>query len=378
MKVSYLIFLTLQFPWIMSAYNSFDTQPWVPLLSLSGAAYIGYTSRSKIKYSWIFYFLTIFVLYLLSNHDLNMEVLRVLLTSLTLIATFYYCACFVEIFGKEQMLKLLAYGNTIYLFFAFLQFGGIDVVGLFVEVRTSNTRGVTSLAPEPGFFGLVLGLYSFVFYLSERYHKLVLINLVVLVILVKSFTALLFFAIVGSMVLFSRLRPSKILGIISSVATLSLLTYFSFRFLDLGRLESLVNRLLENPYSLLLVDKSAANRFIHVVSPFIIHFENFAMPVREETINILRAEFMLKYYPAYYFESVVNKTSSFVGAYIQSFGILIYPLLIHLAFRAFKSRNFIAFLGLLIAFNTSVPIGLPLVAVVFFIITQTIQPRKSQ
>ena len=143
--------------------------------------------------------------------------------------------------------------------------------------RTTENRGVTSLAPEPTFYGIVLVFFLIFLLHLETPRKKTYLFLCVFGILVfaKSSMALLFLAI---LTFFYIITHVSLKYIFISVITVFLLPVFVGRFMDGTRLSDLLFKIVDNPISLVLIDASINDRFFHVFFSMKGFYDNFFMP----------------------------------------------------------------------------------------------------
>ena len=155
---------------------------------------------------------------------------------------------------------------------------------LLYRSESTESRGVTGLAPEPT-FNATMGVLFLVIYLLNffpyrlKYH--VAIFLIWIVFLAKSSTILL--VLVASFFLYSLVfyfNRTVIAGIFFFVIVIaSLQAYLANAASDNSvRLVTLMNALVQNPDTFLIFDKSINDRFSHIFAAFYLSFENYLMP----------------------------------------------------------------------------------------------------
>lgn len=143
--------------------------------------------------------------------------------------------------------------------------------------RTTENRGVTSLAPEPTFYGIVLVFFIiFLLHLETPRKKTYLFICVFgILVLAKSSMAVLFLAILMFFYVITHIRLKYILTSLAAIFTLPI---FISKFMDGTRLADLLFRVIDNPKSLILVDASINDRFFHVFFSIKGFYDNYFLP----------------------------------------------------------------------------------------------------
>lgn len=145
-----------------------------------------------------------------------------------------------------------------------------------------NGRGVTSLAPEPTYYGTVVALLMVVYLLNfwERDRKIFYILIIQLVVLSVSSTMILvllaslcLFFIVG----FFRIKLTNKLLILASLFFIIFLGYSMKNYWSETRLYKITEILADNP-ALILKDESINERINHVYFPIVSLIKNFGLP----------------------------------------------------------------------------------------------------
>ncbi|QTF55348.1 hypothetical protein [Stutzerimonas frequens] len=143
--------------------------------------------------------------------------------------------------------------------------------------RTTQGRGVTGLAPEPTFLGVVY-IFFIVFSLhldNLRFRKVIIfLSVVGVVFFAKSTMALLFLILMLGLFLCTYIGLKSLLFGFFSLFVFSYL----IRFLGGSRIYKILELLKDDPASLLLVDASINDRFFHVFFSLKGLVDNFLMP----------------------------------------------------------------------------------------------------
>jgi hypothetical protein len=208
------------------------------------------------------------------------------------------------------------------------------LLALIRSYRTSEGRGLTSLAPEPTFFAIFLVFLSWIMLIGASYrprliHWMLLTgNLVCIVLMAKSTMGLLYvlIALVALgiyLVLSGKVSPKLAIGVIAS-ATLVVITanmIVHFGILQGTRLFGVMETLTStSPVDLVYKDESMNGRVEHVVIPLHGVFRNFFLPGGfdgyAETRNAL-----IGFYNGYFWAAGNEaKIMSWIGAFVFELG----------------------------------------------------------
>lgn len=362
------ILLLVQFPWLFSAFNGYDVQPWL-MIVVPVVGYIVFATRYRFSWSTILFFCLLVFVYTLFNYRLSFEVVRVIASSLYVLSGLYLVR--VAYVAGVDYVPVLVVGNVVYLSASLCQVVfGVDVFGFLVEVRTNNVRGVTSLAPEPTFFALAISLYSIVYFRSRRFLLLSYVNLLFILLVAKSATGVMVFLVILFGYAVDRISLRNCLLMLMVVFCVA----YSLSFVmgnDFGRVSHVLSKVFSDPVALLSSDRSVLIRFVHSLSPLFMHFYNFGLPVPELGVAELRMNIFKSFDGgSMYFYSDSDKTSSWVGSYLLSFGVLFYYIVFRYILSSIRNtRKFGLMVSYLIILNASFPIGMPMVGVVFGVMT---------
>jgi len=143
--------------------------------------------------------------------------------------------------------------------------------------RTTESRGVTSLASEATFLGIVYVFYIlFSLHLKNlKYRKsIIIMSIFGILFLAKSTMALLFLIILTAIYFFTHLNFKSLFLIALGVITIS----YSMTFLEGSRIYELFQLVKNDPSVILLVDASINDRFFHVYFSVKGFLENFFIP----------------------------------------------------------------------------------------------------
>ncbi len=142
--------------------------------------------------------------------------------------------------------------------------------------RTTEDRGVTGLAPEPTFLGIVFVFFIlYLLHIDTRHKKKFIILCVIgIVLLAKSSMAVLFLAVL----LFLYLLTHLSVKLIFAVFLLAVLTSVVISNFESSRLLYLFESVIDDPASLLFVDASINDRFFHLFFSMKGFLYNYTLP----------------------------------------------------------------------------------------------------
>jgi len=275
-------FLTLLgIPFLLFSFNPYlsfyplptDQQPTVHLFSVP--LFFFFLAARLDKISIVLLFPSVFALGLLFA-DPSFETARSAYNYLSFLVIFFVT------------LGVLKYTNINFKFILVFTFFVWFFVGLIQQIfpdfllflvnnaRTTNGRGVTGLATEPTFYGIVMLFYILLFRITRPKFETVYIILasVAIFAFAKSAMAALFVILYFFVVSFFGKYWSVrffYLGLIPFVPVF-------FRFLPEGRMKSVLSSLLENPVDVVFSDASVNDRFFHVFLSLKGVFSNFGVP----------------------------------------------------------------------------------------------------
>lgn len=258
-----LLFLCL-FPYIGFGILSTDTQPWALMFSLLVIGINIYQLKFKFPKTFLFFFLTfiIAVFYFIYDVGDGYNNYGSGITSLTYYLSTPIIALAVYNIGIPKKLdKYVLLILLIWFFFALVQFVSPSVNALLVNmVRTTDGRGLTSLAPEPVWYArTILLILLMAVILNERKqlsnkYMMIIIVLSLIQIIALSLSGTIFFylfVVIGLYVLliFKNVKQKIILFITVAVLGSGVVWYGLNNFGD-KRVFYLINVASENPEDL--------------------------------------------------------------------------------------------------------------------------------
>lgn len=271
--------------------------------------------------------------------------------------------------------KLIIAINILYLVVAVAQIFDFNIAISLVASRTTDNRGVTSLAPEPAFFGIYLFFISWIYCLIFRdklnYGLKILIasNIFAILFLAQSSLGLIFLLLSVTFLMTSKIRPRFIL----LIAILTLCYYFSNIFMEMNaekyRIVGFIQNFLGDPVTYFSIDASSNQRLAHIVLPLHAFVNNYLLPGGFHGFYH-DVEAVAKHYNDYfYYYYVGDKIMSWIPSLLYEMGV--FGLFILTTLIVFSRRNNYVtsreIFFLLILLLSSIPLAFPLVLMVFSI-----------
>ena len=386
--ITFIILMLI--PWVNFGLNSRDSQIW-PLLS--GIAFLALNAKVRININYLYFLIIpIFALFVwLFNSELNyagpsgFTAIRAILSY----ASFSICIVAFLLYLKNDSFpwKIFYAINFIYILVAVIQLFIPDIVASIVNTRditftrvATVARGVTSLAPEPTFFGIFLYFLSFI-YLAQcdfKPHRfltfVLLLNLFAIIFLSRSSMTILYL-LVSLPLLFMRLKLFHTFMILLVGAIFIFLTVQIF---SETRMITLFKLLFElGPSSLLLIDESINDRVAHVVFPIHGAFLNDFLPGGFHSWYNMHSELTTLWGGIFWYGSG-GPIMSFLGLYVYELGFVgaIFLLFIFLAIQDGSYSRFIESIVLFIILNSSIPPSFPLLPILICVYLKKNELKK--
>ena len=274
-KLVYLLFFFFVFfPYLQILPLPTDTQPYALVVSF----FVFILLKKKFTRAEIMLLtlsLTSFFLFLIDGVSFNS--LRSFLNylSLFLISFAAFRVLRSELINFELLLKFVSL--TWFIVAAIQTFYSREFLTFLISSsRTTENRGVTGLAPEPTFLGIVFIFFILMFTHSQTKNKNLYIAMCVFAIIffAKSSMAVLFLVLMIFVWFVTSLNSRALIVII-------LCGLFTPQFIEImkdSRLGYILDKLLEDPMSVLLLDASINDRFFHVFFSLKGFFDNLMIP----------------------------------------------------------------------------------------------------
>ena len=251
-----------------------------------------------------------------------------------------------------------------------------EVVNLFAARRTTQDRGVTSLAPEPTFFSVYLFFSIWImleankFLINKVVFFLVLINVAGIFLLAKSLMIGLFVVVSVCFMIWYQLKPFMfvlrgfvwIFILLFGVFFISLIDWNLFIS---SRIVKVVIRFLENPslIDMMLDDASINQRVEAVVMSLHGSLYHYLLPAGFDTFTMTRDRITVLYDDFFWYPTSSNKILSWMGSVVYELGIFGIVMLIAFVIISYQghhiSRLSLTLLGIILL--SAVPLAFPLV-----------------
>jgi len=332
--MKYLIYGTLLtgfFPYITIVSFGTDLQPWNVLFLItigSVLMFYDYKFNKSIGYLFVVLVLSVFLV-ALSLSDLFSYVRSLFGYFVIALSPLVYH--YIIKTKYNEFICFIKYSTLIWLIVALIQYfidGSFGDIVLNM-IRTGLHRGVTSLSPEPTFYGLI-GIFYILIFLEIDYSKFkVFIYLWVfqIIFLSQSSMAILFLLM---MFVFRTIFHNKFNKIVLVSLSIILLMFFAYYVLEGFRNVRAVNFfyvLLDSGYDVIYTDASINDRASSIYFSLKGFIDNFFLPHGMSSYNeYLSKELLQQEY--FYYVTRGNGIMSYYGSMIFQLGIfwLVVPL----------------------------------------------------
>lgn len=348
-----IILLCAMFPYIKTSPMGSDTQPHFVVALLIGLLFWVIKKGNVIPFSAILFscfFSTVAIFLDASWTDI-----------VSIIAMFVFMGLLTT-FGYKYIREIdfvLKLSVVVYFAVGLLQVLDVHILDFMVSnVRTTDLRGVTSLASEPSFFGLIsLAFIVMLEFASLKYTRLYQLLGLFCVAMSASLTA-----IIPTLVILIAYFGNKI-----SVRSYVYLMGFSVLFVwgistFTGRAAMLVNAVISDPESI-LEDASAVNRMTRSLGVFYIAADDYFIPHSFEGLAENFASSSLA--NSEILSGVVERLSNVSSIFVYGFGFFSLPLL---AFLIMQRKKFIfpvyLVLSILLFLTANISIATPYVPLI--------------
>lgn len=351
MKISkYKVFLTLIFfQFVSFRTNDLDTQPWIFFFGV--LFFSDLITKYKEFYNLIYFILipiTVQLIATLYSNDFDF---------ISFIRGFISFLIFgiIYIFQKKNYHRL--YDNYKFIFNLNMLFIIISLIQLFISPyffnwllipRTSISRGVTSLTPEPTAYGILLLFFilTHILLTNETNQKeskiIIIINIISILFIAKSATATLYLilALILWGILNFKFKIKNIFFILISFAIIIII--FTNLNLIFGntRLFSVLDQLTSNNLgAYVLRDQSIFDRVMATIFGFKSSFNNYFIPggfQLEKSLNPINIKLfdtkIINYHAG-------SKLMSLWGALIAQLGFILFLVISYFSFFIYKKNK---------------------------------------
>lgn len=266
------------FPYIKTVPLPIDTQPTGLLLGMLLIVFARHHQASAGV--WILGGIVASATLLFVTGETDLSAVRNILGYLSL---FVFAYLFFNISLSERVLlaRFVEVAILVWFLVGLMQVavGRSFLTFLVSDARTTESRGVTSLAPEPSYYASqMLFLLLMHLMLGAKRHILALGLLAILLLALSSQVVLVILLAVGASMPFLFGRRG-FLGVTVAMLAAAGLGFALFdQYKDQIRILSLIDLVLRNPTTLLLVDASANERFAAIYVSFKSFLDNFLLP----------------------------------------------------------------------------------------------------
>ncbi|MFQ1966697.1 hypothetical protein ACK36M_14390 [Aeromonas veronii] len=381
----FVFFIASMFPWISFRFLDLDMQPF--FIISGGLVFILYFTF-KFPFEVNFLLVTAFCAFILMIVYGEFDFL-------SLRAVISYGAVFITAFSyfvlrrhwMRRPINYLILINYIWVFAGIFQLLiSKDVLSFLVVARTTLDRGVTSLAPEPTFFGMYLVLltlfivkvnnYSF---FSIKIKVLLVVNSLSILFIAKSSMAMLFLLLFLFGLFLALISFRKLPLFIVVVFMVSVGVYTSIGFLpDDSRIVRLAAVAMEAPELFFYNDASSNERLKNVVFPLHASISSFFIPHGYHQFIIDSISLKESYGGFFWWGEDSNKIMSGFGALLYELGFLSIPFFVWYIVSLYHSTSVRLFvfesLFLFLIMLMAIPITLPIFS---FIVSETYFHRRG-
>jgi hypothetical protein len=363
-------------PWIHFGLNNRDSQPWALLFS---AIFIFFSTNLKFSRDYLLIafipFTSIFVWLFFSEQIFDFIALRAVISYLT----FSICLLGFLIYLREYGFpwKILIFINILYLLIGIIQLFIPDIVSSIVQSRGlgQSGRGVTSLAPEPTYYGIFLYLISYIFLIKNNFKFsakdpisiLIICNILSIIFLAKSSMVIFYLIVSLAFFIISRLSFKQTFGVILLFFSISIFGYF---FLKESRIFSIISTFYDiGLINIIYLDESINDRVANVIYPLHGAYINNFLPSGFHSFTNMHSYLNDFYNGFFHFGNGSTSIMSFMGVFIYELGF-IGIIILFLIFLRMQDGSFKRFMDTSLIFvilNSSVPPSFPLVPFIFAI-----------
>lgn len=355
------------FPYVSPIRNDFDSQPFSLVLGSLFILISMLTERYNIKkmYPLVWFSLIAIILIFINVliYDLDMETFRAIANYSTLsiipIAFYIYMSKYGFPYGLFKMVIF------IYLIVALLQVTyGKDIFEFLVSARTSLDRGVTSLAPEPTYYGIICYFFLILIGLLKGMSKKekILYSMLLMfqiVFLAKSSMVFLFlFFYLISLPLYFKSMKYFIVELLFILLLFLMLSFIS-QYVQGSRLEHLITSAMNSGYKIFYFDASLNERLSQVFFSFYGLFQNYLLPGLFSTFQNITENRTQVLDGFFWYGNNTNKIMSFWGAICYEMGFISIFYIMYFYKYVLKNKIYL-FVSLAIPLLAAIPLALPI------------------
>lgn len=343
--------IAMIFPYFQLMGDFRGIQPYVTIvLSLSFLSCLLITLEKRPPY-YIFIIPSAFIFVsLLLDNKLDILFLRNFFSYLNFCFVFFIFSVYFQRYTFPK--KLFYYSLLIWILAAFLQlFFGEKIFSSLIVASTTSSRGATSFATEPSFFGLQLCMLLTILYLNDNKFKTrsyLLLGFIGLLLSMSIISAY-FYACtyLAALIAKKQLRINYVIYAILGLAFITLI------LID-QRFGNIIIGIYEQGFiEFIKGDSSGSKRIFGAITPFILSFHNLFLPLVDpiQSINDFNCTICRN----------DMKISSFLGNFIFHFGFLFIVIFIFIFLIQKNLRNVTVLFFLSLFLLVEIPVAHPLV-----------------
>lgn len=394
MNATKIFLLPILFPWVSFGLNNMDTQPF----ALISIIVLMILTKAKISFTVVHLLLFIFCILIGTQFFFPTELLH-LVRGIIGFGGFFI---FFEFFRKRKDLILNSYRfllltNILWILGGLIEVNFPEFMAMFGSQRTTIDRGVTSFAPEPGFFGFVLFNYFVILVLLREYipkrsfYVLQSLNVFSTIFLAQSAVAIVYFILMFGIIVYFWLlslfshKFNKYQLMLYPIFLVLIITAISIIVQEISDLRdfravTLATSLWDSVDFLdfVFLDASVNNRVEHVVLPWVGVFNFAGLPAGVGAFDYSR-DFALDFFNGFFWYGEDGlKVMSWIGDWVITFGLIGVLLLIYIFHLSApcqrKHRPY--FWSYLIVLFSAIPVAIPLVPITLALFCQDSPMRQ--
>lgn len=363
----FLLYFFTFFPYLKILPLPTDTQPYALIISMV-IFFLYLLKNKKINQKFLISLLFVFLAFLIFLIDINMTSLRSMAGYLSL---FFLQYAFFLIIKKEKNIrkKFIKVSMNIWFVVGLIQsYIKKDFLSfLIADMRTSPDRGVTSLAPEPTFYAIVILFYILIisiFFKGKEKKYYTFNGLIQIILFSKSTMVLLFLLIFFTLRIITKIKIQHVIYFTIILTIMSSIINIYSEYFEGLRYYKMFKLIWENPLGFFLIDASSNDRFSHVFFSVKGFLDNYFLPNGFSSWSDYLTKELTHYKNIFFYVSTGRIMSGF-GSLIYEMGIVGLLFIIYLnkninSFFCKKSNKlfYIIFINLLMF--TAIPIAFPI------------------
>lgn len=370
-------------PWASWGTNQLDSQPWALIFCV--LYLLGNLRTAKIPR--IYFFMLIWTVFSLciavpASRSDSIQNARGIVSYLTIPVVLIFFSDFLKRYSFPIFTIVLV--NYLWIFFGIIEAINPALNSWTSIMRTTENRGVTSLAPEPTFFAVYLIFSIWIILTATNYRPsknlliVILVNIFSILFLAKSSMGLLFLGPVLLVWYVGRFGFTKGLVVFLVLLTVLLASFSAasgafiglFEGTRIGELLHLVDRI--GIWGVVLADASINVRLEHVVIPVHAFFETGFLPNGFNAFYEMSRSILHDYRGVFWYSNGNDKIMSWTGAYLFEMGFLGLISIIILLYSCWNGRlvRIVELICLLVLLVAAIPLAFSMVSILIVCLRQ--------